>query len=67
MKPQFEERRSEVGAGGVVRDEAVMLRCVEEVRSFAEGELSWRMLEAEKSPLKGPKGNQEYMCVFVKG
>jgi len=64
VKPQFEARREEVGKGGVVRDQSVRDRCVRDVRDFAERELSWRCAGIVPSPIKGPKGNQEYIAVF---
>lgn len=64
VKPQFEARREEIGKNGVVRDETVRQRCVEEVCSFAEREFGWRRLGVVESPIKGPKGNQEYIAAF---
>lgn len=64
VKPQFEAGRDEVGSGGVVRDEAVRLRCVQQIQDFAMYELGWSCLGVVPSPIKGPKGNQEYLAVF---
>jgi len=64
VKPQFEAGRREVGKGGVVRDEAVRKRCVKAVCMFAEHELGWRVVDVIPSPIRGPKGNQEYVAVF---
>jgi 23S rRNA (cytidine1920-2'-O)/16S rRNA (cytidine1409-2'-O)-methyltransferase len=64
VKPQFEAERHEVGKGGVVRDPAVQQRCVETVREFAESRLGWCSVGVVKSPITGPKGNQEYIAVF---
>jgi len=64
VKPQFEAGREEVGSGGVVRDEAVRQRCVQKIQSFALQELHWSCLGVVPSPIKGPKGNQEYITVF---
>lgn len=66
VKPQFEAERHEIAKGGVVRDEAVRLRCVDTVSAFAAAELGWAMQENLPCEIKGPKGNQEYMCVFRK-
>lgn len=65
VKPQFEARREEIGKNGVVRDEAVRQRCVQQVCEFAERELGWRRLGVEPSPITGPKGNQEYIAAFA--
>ncbi len=66
VKPQFEAGRDEVGAGGVVRDEATRLRCVRQIQEFAERELHWTSIGVVPSPIKGPKGNQEYIAAFKK-
>ncbi len=66
VKPQFEAGRTEVGKGGVVRDEAVRQRCVEDVCAFAEAKLGWTKVGVVPSPIKGPAGNQEYIAVFQK-
>ncbi len=59
VKPQFEARRDEVGRGGVVRDESVQRRVVEEMLAFAEGE-GFRALGISESPVRGAKGNREF-------
>ncbi|HCE43598.1 MAG TPA: TlyA family rRNA (cytidine-2'-O)-methyltransferase [Lentisphaeria bacterium] len=66
VKPQFEAGRKDVAKGGVVRDEKVRARCVEEIADFAEKELSYSVVEVIPSPILGPKGNQEFMAVFKK-
>jgi 23S rRNA (cytidine1920-2'-O)/16S rRNA (cytidine1409-2'-O)-methyltransferase len=63
-KPQFEAGRSEVGKGGVVRDDAVRTRVV---RKIVDAALRW---EAETvgvvdSGLPGPKGNREVFLHLV--
>ena len=64
VKPQFEAGRREVGKGGVVRSQEIRERCVEDVCRFAEDALKWASVGVVPSPVKGPKGNQEYMLVF---
>ncbi len=64
VKPQFEADRHEIGSGGVVRDEAVRQRCVAKITSFAADELGLSPQGTVPSPIKGPKGNQEYIAVF---
>jgi 23S rRNA (cytidine1920-2'-O)/16S rRNA (cytidine1409-2'-O)-methyltransferase len=60
VKPQFEAGRDQVGAGGVVRDEAARLAAVEKVRawSVAHGLVVGDTVE---SPITGPAGNVEYL------
>ena len=62
IKPQFEAKRSEVGKGGVVRDDAVRLAVVERIRVFGTTELGLEWLGVERSPLTGPKGNVEFLA-----
>jgi 23S rRNA (cytidine1920-2'-O)/16S rRNA (cytidine1409-2'-O)-methyltransferase len=64
IKPQFEAERQDVGKGGVVRDESIREKCIQKVVEFAENNLSWKLMEILPSPIKGPKGNQEYIAVF---
>lgn len=63
VKPQFESRPGET-EGGVVRDEAVRERVIEEVRSalLAAGFEPTGVVE---SPIKGPEGNVEYLVRAV--
>lgn len=65
VKPQFECPRELVG-DGIIRDEELRLQMVEKVKNFCLVELSWECLKVIPSPLKGPKGNQEYVAVFRK-
>ena len=66
IKPQFEAERSEVGKGGVVRDYAIHEKVIEQVVTFADDECRLKRLDVIPSPIKGPKGNQEYIAVFRK-
>ncbi len=64
IKPQFELEKKDVGKGGVVRDESLRQKAVDNISSFACNEMKWTLLEVVPSSIKGPKGNQEYMAVF---
>lgn len=66
IKPQFEAEKSEVQSGGVIRSDEVRKRVIKEVVEFAETQAELTMIEIIKSPITGPKGNQEYMAVFKK-
>ncbi|MGQ9688783.1 MAG: TlyA family RNA methyltransferase [Desulfobaccales bacterium] len=59
VKPQFEVGKGKVGKGGVVRDPALQQEAVEKVAQAARG-LGLETGAGFPSPLKGPKGNQEY-------
>lgn len=60
VKPQFEAGKELVGKGGVVRDEAVRQQVVEDVIEAAVN-LGFESRGVVPSPLKGPKGNQEFL------
>lgn len=63
IKPQFEAGRSQVGKGGVVRDEAVRLEVVATIKTFGESiGLVWNGVA--ESPITGPKGNIEYTAYW---
>jgi len=65
VKPQFEVGRSEVGKGGVVRDEQKIRAAIEKVKSCAE-ECSFEVLGELESPVRGPKGNREFFLYLKK-
>ena len=59
VKPQFEVGKGQVGKGGVVRELQLQLAAVQKVAAAAAA-LGLKVSPAFPSPLKGPKGNQEY-------
>jgi 23S rRNA (cytidine1920-2'-O)/16S rRNA (cytidine1409-2'-O)-methyltransferase len=60
VKPQFEARREEVGKGGIVRDDEVRERVVEEVAAAADT-LGLIRLGVIDSPIAGMEGNREFL------
>ncbi|MFN0047093.1 MAG: TlyA family RNA methyltransferase [Sphingorhabdus sp.] len=60
IKPQFEAGRSEVGKGGVVRDEAIHARVCAEVQMWLV-EKNWTVRGLTTSPITGPQGNIEFL------
>lgn len=63
VKPQFESRHDETDHG-IVRDEAVRARTVEEVRCALESE-GFEVTGTIESPIKGAEGNVEYLVRAV--
>ena len=63
VKPQFESAHDETDRG-VVRDEAVRLRTVDEVRA-ALTEAGFQVTDVAESPITGPEGNVEYLVRAV--
>ena len=63
VKPQFEAGREQVGKGGIVRDPAVHKEVIRNVIDYAADnglyphQLTW-------SPIKGTKGNIEYLLLL---
>ena len=66
IKPQFEVGKGKVGKGGVVRDDDLRRRAVEEVLEFARG-LGLEVGAAIESPIRGAAGNQEYLARMRRG
>ncbi|HKA38004.1 MAG TPA: TlyA family RNA methyltransferase [Thermoanaerobaculia bacterium] len=63
VKPQFEAGRREVPKGGVVRSDAVQRRVVDEIGRFGSS-LGWTALGSIPSPIRGARGNQEFLLGF---
>jgi 23S rRNA (cytidine1920-2'-O)/16S rRNA (cytidine1409-2'-O)-methyltransferase len=63
VKPQFEAGKAEVDKGqGIIRDDAVRLRVLDEVRTFALRELPGATVRGEMdSPVHGADGNREFL------
>jgi 23S rRNA (cytidine1920-2'-O)/16S rRNA (cytidine1409-2'-O)-methyltransferase len=60
IKPQFEAGRKDVLKGGVVKDENRRLEVVEKIKSESE-KMGLKVIGTTTSPVKGPKGNVEYL------
>jgi 23S rRNA (cytidine1920-2'-O)/16S rRNA (cytidine1409-2'-O)-methyltransferase len=60
IKPQFEAGRDDIGKGGVVREQEVHRRVIQEVIEFAST-LNFGLLGLTRSPIKGPAGNVEFL------
>lgn len=60
IKPQFEVGRGEVDRGGIVKDPKKRIQAVEEVKTFFES-LNLKVIGVIESPIKGQKGNIEYL------
>ncbi len=65
IKPQFEAGREKVGKGGVVRGKETHREVIVTVICFAK-EIGFSVLGLEFSPVKGPKGNIEYLLHLSK-
>lgn len=65
IKPQFELRRSEVGKGGIVRDQDLHLRAQDKIVAFVT-ELGHVVTGTVPSAVKGTDGNQEFFACMRK-
>jgi len=66
IKPQFEVGKGRVGSGGVVRDVALHEEVCADIAGWLGGLPGWRVLGVMESPLKGPKGNTEFLIAAEK-
>lgn len=67
VKPQFEAGKVEAARGnGVIRDPAVRVRVLDELKLFVSGLGSLRWRAETESPLVGPAGNHEYLVLIEK-
>ncbi|WP_035257609.1 TlyA family RNA methyltransferase [Desulfatirhabdium butyrativorans] len=60
IKPQFEVGKGLVGKGGVVRDESLHRRVIDELAVFFS-DLGLTVVQWVASPILGPKGNREFL------
>lgn len=63
VKPQFEAKREEVEAGGLVRSSAVHTRVLREVIAAGDG-LGLSLAGVAPSSVRGTKGNQEFFVLL---
>ncbi len=61
IKPQFEAGRGQVGKHGVVREAATHKRVLREICDFCLT-MGWGVKGLSFSPIKGPKGNIEFLA-----
>ena len=60
IKPQFEAGKDQVGKGGIVRDETVIAAVLADIQAFFK-QSGLAVSGIIPSPIKGAKGNQEYL------
>jgi len=67
VKPQFEAGKAEAGRGrGVIRDPAIHVRVLNELKTFASDTAGLRWAGQTASPLLGPAGNKEFLVLLEK-
>ena len=61
IKPQFELEKKYISKGGVVRNEKLRTQVCEDIKFWLENKMNWNVNQIIESPIKGPKGNVEYL------
>ena len=60
IKPQFESKKNETKKG-VVKNSDIHIRICDEIKTWFECECNCEVLNIIESPIKGPKGNTEFL------
>lgn len=66
VKPQFEAGKDKVGKNGVVRDEQTHIDVMTKCAEYANNN-GFNIIDFDFSPIKGPKGNIEFLMHVRKG
>ena len=61
IKPQFEVGKKNISKGGIVRDLQIREDCCKDLKAWFETIVGFKVLNIIESPIKGPKGNTEYL------
>lgn len=61
IKPQFEAGKGKVGKGGVVRDAEIHKTVCNNIALWLSTLMGWDVAGMTESPIKGPKGNTEFL------
>lgn len=61
IKPQFEVKKEQVGAKGVVRDPDLHTEVCDRIRDWLSALPGWHVLGIVESPITGPEGNKEFL------
>ena len=63
IKPQFEVGKEKIGKNGIVIDEKYHNEAIKKIISFL-GESGYELVGVEESPIKGTKGNKEFLILI---
>ena len=63
VKPQFEVGREKIGRNGVVENEEYHDEAIKKVISFSK-ECGYELIGVEDSPIRGAKGNKEFLTLL---
>jgi len=65
IKPQFEASKHEIGAGGIVRDDAIR-KAIVDVTIASMIKYGYELVGVIDSPISGAKGNREFLAYFIR-
>ena len=65
IKPQFEAQRSDIAQGGVVKDEKVRTKIIEDIKNFCIN-IGFEVLGVTQSPIKGAKSKNIEYLIYLK-
>ena len=60
IKPQFEVGKTNIGKGGLVKDQSIAKQSLDDFSVWLEGQ-GWTVILTDTSPIKGGDGNTEYL------
>ena len=66
IKPQFEAKKNEIMKGGIITDQLIHQRVCDEISKWLKDECHLKILGIIQSPIKGTKGNIEFLIVAQK-
>lgn len=67
IKPQFEAEKNEIQKGGIVKDEKIHKKIIEDIKNYAK-EFDLETIGVIKSPIQGAKqGNTEFLICLKRG
>ncbi len=66
IKPQFEVGRNNLGKGGIVRDDDVRQKAVEDITTWLTEDMNWHVSGLMPSPVSGSDGNEEFLLHAIK-
>ena len=61
VRQQFELEKKFFARGGVVIDEGLRNKVCDNIILWVQDKMRWKVNEIIQSPIKGPKGNIEYL------
>tara|TARA_Y100001970_G_C14159851_1_gene817869 strand:+ start:260 stop:994 length:735 start_codon:yes stop_codon:yes gene_type:complete len=66
IKPQFESEKKEITRGGIIKDSKIHQRICKDIKNWFDKTSKMQVLGVEPSPLKGTKGNVEFLICAKK-